>query len=70
MQKYVFQHYMVWEKKLVEKDDPTKLSTEAGVLRNLAKFTGKHLCQRKRKDSGHYEEGEAPVKFVSKVEKC
>ena len=48
LQKHVFQHYKVWERNLIEKDDP-KLS-------------------KKRKVSGYYEEGEAPVKFISEVE--
>ena len=48
LKKYVFQHYKVWDTKLIEKD-ATKLP-------------------RKRNVSDRYKEGEAPVKFVSKVE--
>ena len=48
LQKYVFQHYKVRKRKLIEKDDPK--------------------LPKKRKVSGHYEEGEAPVKFIPKVE--
>ena len=48
LRKFVFQHYKVWERKQIEKDDPK--------------------LPKKRKVSDYYEEGEPPVKFISKVE--
>ena len=40
-----YRFWILWQKSILLQKQPQRRSVKIGVLRNFAKFTGKHLCQ-------------------------